>query len=392
MSALDRRAVSIGSFALTAGLIATGCGPTKGDPGARHAASPMPKRDAAEPVAVLSRVQSEFDGAVLLSSSTGSTIAKLPGVSSATSDGKDGWFVERHVGGRAAGAGCIAHVLSDGSVDSAWHTSVPMHGCEGDVLRRVDRRLYVGGRVPTGRNHRRRPLLALNASTGALLRWQPALPPRARVRDVAASRGTVYVRYQVGSGYPAHVRVVALDAKTGARLNWSPSRAALYDRKDPRATAGALAVRGGVVYIAVGSRVIAVDARTAARIWRSRQVPEGRLEMLTVGPRAVYASGWHSSFTRIDRASGRFLPIGVRGVAAAAGIAGSKIYAISSIEWGWHDWEPAGTTSAAIAIDDRTGRLTSWRPPLAPWAQTHAVVPNRSGMLVVGFFSQTPGG
>jgi len=317
----------------------------------------------------------------------------LPGVTAAATDGDGGWFVERHLGKPAAGAGCVAHVRSDGSLDPAWRTSLPMHRCEGGALLRRGRRLYVGGRVPTAAGGRRRPLVALNARTGAVLSWAPSLPSGVSVRDIAASRGVLFVRYQ-RRAYPLSVGVVALDERTGTRLNWQPSRAVLHDPDDPKPQMRSLAAGNGVVYIGLGARVLALDARSAGLVWRTKPLQEGTLGILVVGRNALYASGWHTGMSRIDRATGRVLAIKprLRGVAAAVGRSDSTIYAVSSVEWGWHNWDDdAATTPStrpATAIDDRTGRLRDWKPALAPWTEAGAVVPGRSGVLVVGSFRQ----
>jgi outer membrane protein assembly factor BamB len=157
----------------------------------------------------------------LLDGTSGSEIAHMSAngaVVAAVADGGNGWFV----GGsftRLEGLPrvALAHVLPNGVVDPAWHTSVGSASGRPvavNALARAGSRLFLAGRFGRVGGLQRPGLAAIDARTGAVLRrWSPR--PRAWL-DVAAlvvAGPRLLVARQ--STYPTP-GITALDARTGA--------------------------------------------------------------------------------------------------------------------------------------------------------------------------------
>jgi hypothetical protein len=148
-------------------------------------------------------------------------------------DGDGGWFVG---GDFTAVEGephhNVAHLRADGTVDP-WDPGVgdveyvirsgtvnPIHtvsalGLAGDVL-------YIGGRFEAVGGQPRHAIAAVNATTGALLDWDPQ--PDGMVTALVAERGTLFVggSFTTMAGQPRS-RAAAFRLADGSLTAWNPS-------------------------------------------------------------------------------------------------------------------------------------------------------------------------
>jgi hypothetical protein len=165
------------------------------------------------------------------------------------------------------------------SFDAATGAVTPLApDIEGTVwaLQPAGRWLYVGGDFTTVNGVRRRGLVKMNATTGAVdPRFDARLDGRVTQARLVGSRLLVGGRFAQ--------RLVALDPVTGADSG--------YVDVDVAGTLGAAGGRGDVYRFAVnatGTRLVAVgNFRTVAGRPRSQAF------MLNLGPRSTSLNGWH---------------------------------------------------------------------------------------------------
>jgi trimeric autotransporter adhesin len=226
-------------------------------------------------------------------------------VSAAVSDGEGGYYIGGDFGsaGGLARAG-LAHVKADGTVDRRWH---PQANGAVYALARSGSTLYLAGDFGKIAGQRRARIGAVATRTGAVTAWDANVASctdcgATQVKALAVSGSTVYlggwftsVHGQERSG------LAAVDARTGAVLPWHP--AVIGD-------AMALAASGSMVYVAgsewVGDNVFTAVGgfdtdRSNDPVWKVR-APSGSSAMTTdvaalaIAGSRLYAGG---GFVRI---------------------------------------------------------------------------------------------
>ena len=212
-------------------------------------------------------------GGVPVSSTTGQPEAVYPKVngtvSSAISDGQGGWFLGGNftvVGGLPRTN--IVHIRIDRSVDAAWHPAV-IGGYAGSLILSGNT-LYIGGFFTNVNGQVRNRLAALDATTGALLNWNP--DASAEVRALVLGGNTLYAggAFTTVGGLTRN-RIVALDGATGLPTSWNPGA---DDRVE------ALAVSGGRLF--AGGYFTTIASQSRSRV-ASFELAGGTLEAWNPG-------------------------------------------------------------------------------------------------------------
>ena len=115
----------------------------------------------------------------------------------------------------------LAYNLTTGNLITTWAPSLDAEGksiaasADGSVI-------YVGGNFRNANNTTRNRVAAFNATTGALLPFNPN--SNFRVNDVAVSGSTVYIAGAfTAMGNQTRNRLAAVNATTGAVLPWAPN-------------------------------------------------------------------------------------------------------------------------------------------------------------------------
>jgi hypothetical protein len=156
-----------------------------------------------------------------------SGIAKVDDyVISAVSDGNGGWFI----GGSFSKVGtadrnCIAHILSNHTLDMAWNPSA-----NGSVMALAlsGSKLYAGGFFSTIGGQTRNYIACIDANTGTVTTWNPnpkwsRFPGNCHVLSIFPNGPRVYV----GGGFDtiggqARRYIACLDTASGAATGWNP--------------------------------------------------------------------------------------------------------------------------------------------------------------------------
>jgi hypothetical protein len=242
----------------------------------------------------------------------------------------------------------------------------------------VLRRVLVVVAVVTG-------MAASGAAAGASV---PAAPRRAatfdgRIRVVAASGDTIYVggHFTHATGLDGRTvtrnRVAAVDATSGALLPWNPNaNHPVY----------ALAVAGGAVYLggdfssvggAARGRLAAVDAASGAIVDAFRGRVRYSIHALAATADGVYAAGDGSGGHLVawtPTGALKFPTVQTDGGAQAVTVLGGEVYAGGH----WDNVCPEGVSQGTgggfncagsaltrhklLSVDEATGRLTDWNP------------------------------
>jgi hypothetical protein len=320
-------------------------------------------------------------------------------VSSAVSDGRDGWYVNGAIG--------LAHLLSDGRIDSSWGTPESRKlGCSvGCRLVKFGSRLYVAGQrsetVPgPGGETRVSVVEAFDAGTGARLWVGPS--PSQDVYALAASSTRVYIGGAFTSvGNVTRHGFAALDAETGRLLDWRGPRISF----DPPASAAifALTLDGprlylGGTFLSIGGRrqfyLAALNPATGALLsWKPPQAVFGAyypMQILVTRGQLIIP-GYDGFFAASLRTGRKPSWLGkIRGSAGTVTVDGSLLYLGANIDQSLSSVDGARRNNLA-AIDLATGRATSWAPNLAPYVDVGAIVPSGGRVLVVGSFTDSIG-
>ena len=225
---------------------AAGSGATAGGPSGCRDAALVSLRTGA----VLKRYTARDGGVVRSQAAT----TVLPG-EDAVADGHGGWYV--------AGAG-LAHLLSDGRVDTTWHPRLHRR-LRLWTLARAGNSLYVSdGHV----------VFAVDARSGAL-RWSKSVGRNpAAVMALAATRSAVYIGGRFSRvGNETRHQLAALDPATGRLLAWRTPSLGLYSSSAP--AVGTLALGSQRLYFSGG--FIRVDGVARRAGVAAVSLPDGRL-------------------------------------------------------------------------------------------------------------------
>lgn len=223
-------------------------------------------------------------------------------------DGQGGWYVAgrfTEVEGLAYSA--VTHILSDGSVDPAWSTSVGAVDIWAKAFTLAlsqDRTiLYVGGQFSVIGGESRKNIAALVAATGSVTAWNP--DSNGPVDSLAVSGSTIYAggRFSLIGGQ-ARYCLAALDAGTGNATAWDP---------DPNgsiktvATSGSTVYAGGV-YSGIGgetrSNIAAIDTAGVGTVTAWDPNPDNTIWDIALDGSTVYACGY---FTNIGGQTRNYL-------------------------------------------------------------------------------------
>jgi WD40 repeat protein len=254
--------------------------------------------------------------------------------------------------------------------------------------------LYLGGQFRTVRGHGHRNLAAVSTANGAPLPWK-----------TGAFGGVLYVvrpspdgqtLYAGGSfsrvGGKIRPRLAAVNASTGAVLDWNPV---------PRRTVTEIAVRGRTVFVGGGFGMIghtrrfgiaAVDEITGAVTGWDARADRAVRSMVLAGPTMYVGGGFteiggkrRSHLAGLDIASATASPWdpGAGGViyVIALSPAGDRLYAAG------HFIRVGDVERPGIAeIETHSGAVTSWNPDLKPffYGDAVAVSPDGSTLYVGG--------
>ena len=180
-------------------------------------------------------------------------------------DGSGGWYIGGNftcVNGQPCQS--LGHVLWDGTLDPDWKPGADNNGVYSMAL--SGNTLYISGPFLNIGASSRKYLAAVDATTGAVLSWNPNVSySDGAPTQILLSGNTLYVAgtfTQIGG--QARNNVAALNATTGAVLSWNPN---------PDGVVNAMALSGSNLYLGGGfsnvggqprSRLAAVDATSAA--------------------------------------------------------------------------------------------------------------------------------
>ena len=209
---------------------------------------------------------------VPIDTATGQTLTPFPKVNgsvrTSAPDGAGGWYIGggfTKVGGVARN--CIAHILSDGSVDSAWDANA---NDQVYTIAVSDSTVFAGGGFTTIGGQTRNYIAALDAATGAATDWNPNA--NSSVISIAVSGSTVFAGgYFTNIGEETRNYVAALDAATGAATEWNPNASG----GDPYTRVQALTVSGSTVYVGGNFTTIGGEMRPYFAQFDFEQVSSG---------------------------------------------------------------------------------------------------------------------
>jgi hypothetical protein len=324
-------------------------------------------------------------GGVPLSVRTGEATSRYPKVTGAVnavvSDGRGGWYIG---GGFTAVNGQprtgLAHVLAEGSV-SEWAPQMEAsRGVSSLVLKGST--LYVGGTFQTLNGRRRNHVAALDAVSGAVLRWNPDADQG--VNALALSGNTIYLAGEFThlGGKPRSC-IAAVDAETGAATDWAP---------EANRQVLALCVQGNTVYAGgyfsyIGGAqrhlIAAVDAQTGrATDWDPHAsgpssdygaIPH--VNDLAVRSNTVYAAGCFDSIGGSERGGVAALDVSTGAAAEWKPLLGPRYtgYAPPTCEavvvhggvvyvGGWFNTVDGRSRPGVAALEVATGAVTDWNP------------------------------
>jgi len=290
-------------------------------------------------------------------------------VYASASDGSGGWYIGGYFYGVAGmEREYLAHILPDGSLDTAWNPEL-----DGDVydIAVGDGTVYISGYFDNVGGQPRNYLAALDATTGAVTGWDPNpdyYDPY--YSDLAFDGGIVYVGSNFSNigGQPRNY-LAALDAATGAATAWNPS---------PNSSVYGLAVDGGTVYAGgafsfIGGQprnyLAALDAATGtATAWNPS--PNSTVYNLVYDGGAVYVDGYFSTIggqnrnylAAVDATTGLANgfnpnPSYFYAYESALAVDGSTVYVGGSFS----DMGGQPRNNLA-ALDAATGAATAWDP------------------------------
>jgi len=164
--------------------------------------------------------------------------------------------------------------------------------------------LYLGGSFSTIRDEYRYRLAAVNATTGALLNWNPGVSQFGLVGALATTQRTTSpftVTVWVGgsftaSGGAARANLAAIDGSTGVATAWNPGASGQVRSLQVRAsgaTGEAVAIYAGGDFTTLGGAnrnfLGAVDAAGVATSWAPE--PNGLVRSIAYGPSGLHAGG-----------------------------------------------------------------------------------------------------
>ncbi len=287
----------------------------------------------------------------------------------ALADGEGGCFVG---GNFTAVSGAprqsLVHVRADGTV-APWDPGVPAWGAVRSLLL-VGDVLYVGGSFATLGGLPRNGLAAVDARTGAVLPWNPALTGGSpSVAALATDGSRLFVGgLFTGAGGAARNGLAAFDLASGLVTAWDPN---------PNNTPAGLAAGGGVVWAwgpfsSIGGQarayLAALDPLTGgATAWNAAIPGLATVDCVAIAGTSVYVGG---TFTQIagvprnglaalDAATAAALPWQPPyswGRPQAMATDGASLYLGGSFHMSAND-----VSCALLAVDAATGLTTSWK-------------------------------
>lgn len=241
-----------------------------------------------------------------VNTTTGAALPGMPQVNGLVwdmvSDGAGGWFIGgsfQKVGGHTTVG--LAHLLPDGGVDRSWSMS-GVTGVRSLVVSGGS--LYVGGIFASAGGQPRNGLAAFNATTGALLPWNPNAGANASVLDMVLSGTTLYVggNFTTIDGQP-RANVAAITLATGLPTAWNPGASNAVNDLEANATTlfvgGRFSTFGGQPRAHLASVTIATGAVTA---WAPSVgvTPDSMVNAMALSGTTLYVGG---TFTTVGMAA-----------------------------------------------------------------------------------------
>ncbi len=258
-----------------------------------------------------SQVGPNTGNGVPINASSGAALATYPKVNgqvnAVVADGSGGWYIGggfTRVGGLSRNR--LAHILSDGSVDSAWNPDA-----NGTVYAMIlsGTTVYAGGGFTYVGGQNRNRLAALNASGGAVTAWNPNSDNT--VIALFLSGTTIYAGGSfttlLGSSGGPYIRnrIAAIDTTTGNPTAWDPNA---DNSVNALFLSGTTIYAGGSFTTLLGSsggpyirnRIAAIDTTTGnPTAWDPNA--DNSVNALFLSGTTIYAGG---SFTTLLGSSG----------------------------------------------------------------------------------------
>ncbi len=294
-------------------------------------------------------------------------------------------FLSGSVGG-AARPGLAAIDVTTGLV-TPWNPNAGSSPLSLDLaLAASGNTIYVAGffgYFPTIGGVPRNGIAAIDATTGAVLPWDPA--PDSYATNLAIDGSTVYTSgYFTTIGGQPRAGIAALDAGSGLATLWDPG---------PIYAGGALAVSGSTVYAGGGppSWLYALDAGTGLpSAWDP--AADSFVRTIVSSGSTVYASGYFGNlggqprlFTgAVDALTGLATPWdpSPNDPAPKLLVSGSTVYA-----GGAFTFIGGQSRSAIAALDATTGLASAWNPDAAGYNSVGALAADASRVYAGGGFS-----
>lgn len=322
-----------------------------------------------------------FAGVDLSSGQTLAPYALLNGVVHAqVPDGNGGWFI----GGTFSSIQGqtrydLAHLGADGSLTS-WdpNASGPPSGSTTIfALALSGNTLYVGGTYSHLGGQTRNGLAAVDATTGALLSWDPfGSTINQNVSSLLVSGSTLYVGGSFGAiGGQVRSDIAAIDIGTGSVTAWNPGADGAVDCMILGPYAGTLTVGGAFTHIGgqARARLAMLDATTGQpSSWNPG--PNGTVLALGFDPKSVYVGGQFTSIgviplarnhiAAIDPSNGAALSWDPNANSDVRALAVRTILPVSqtTVYIGGAFSAVGGAERHFLAAIDGSGTATAWAP------------------------------
>lgn len=217
-------------------------------------------------------------------------------VTAAIPDGARGYYI----GGGFTQVGdvsrkCLAHILSDGSLDSAFDAQIVGTAVQINAIVKSGAYLYIGGQFTSVGGQPRSGIAKIDAATGQIVSsWNTN--GISYVSAIAVSGTSVFVGGSFSKvGDQARKNLAEVDSETGSVLAWNP---------DPNNSVNSLAVDGNSLYIggaftSIGgesrTRLAKIDLATPRTVTSWNPAPNRPVYRIVAASPFVYVGGSFSS-------------------------------------------------------------------------------------------------
>jgi Ca2+-binding RTX toxin-like protein len=328
-------------------------------------------------------------GLVSLSQASGANTQRFPDVDgrvgTLTPDGAGGWYV----GGQFTSVGGVArtnlaHVLADGSVDTAWAPPAPNGGI--GAIAFAGGRVYIAGGFSLLGSDPMSGMAALDPTTGERISSFSGSPG---VSSFAVDGTTLWVGgFSGGTGF-----LFGMDAASGATTVSMPTPNSVVSTVvkdgDSLWVGGSFTSVGGVPR----SRIAEIDIPSRQVTTWNHGVTISSVRRIALSPTTVYATGQFAGrIVGLDRATGAstaFNP--APQIAGFGSTAGGSVAYVDGVVYYSDEFTSIGGQQRPYlaALDPDTGATLAWNPGLNFAADT--LIPDGGDLLVGGQFTSASG-